>query len=439
MKKMVFGMWLAATAAGVSATAGVTCRVEPDYAVREADKPGEAYVKVSLAADKVAAKNRPSVNLAIVLDRSSSMQGDRIVKAREAACEAINRLEARDVVSVVVYDNTAETIIPAQHVTEKPALMAKIRAIEPRGCTALFAGVAKGAEELKKFRGACEISRVLLLSDGQANVGPSSAEELGRYGALLMKDGVAVSTIGLGAYYNEDLMTRLAQKSDGNSYFVENSGDLPRIFASELGDVLSVAATRVQLTVRFAGTFTPVAIVGRDGRIVDNTVTIDLNQLYGGQTKYVLVKCDVAPGKEGTTTLVGTACVAYLDPVDGKECRLSGTGSVAYSSDIAAVKASINKDVIRERVLNENALRMEEALRFADRGDFERASALTRRNIAVAEEAQVLIGADANLAAEAAAQESWSTKLKSRTFAPNIRKEMKTDSFRKMNQQSTGK
>ena len=79
---------LACAAFGV-AEAGVSCRVEPDYSVRLADKPGEAYVKVTLAADRIVAANRPSVNLAIVLDRSGSMHGDKIVKAREAACEAI--------------------------------------------------------------------------------------------------------------------------------------------------------------------------------------------------------------------------------------------------------------------------------------------------------------------------------------------------------------
>ena len=68
-----------------TSVAGVTCRVEPDYGVREADKPGTAYVKVTLAADKVAAKSRPSVNLAIVLDRSGSMHGAAIERAREAA------------------------------------------------------------------------------------------------------------------------------------------------------------------------------------------------------------------------------------------------------------------------------------------------------------------------------------------------------------------
>ena len=425
---------LACAAFGV-AEAGVSCRVEPDYSVRLADKPGEAYVKVTLAADKVAAANRPSVNLAIVLDRSGSMGGSKIAKAREAACEAIRRLDAKDIVSVVVYDNKSEVIIPAQYVTEKEALIARVMSIEPRGCTALFDGVSAGATELKKFKGKCEISRVLLLSDGQANVGPSSAEELGRYGALLMKDGIAVSTIGLGVDYNEDLMTRLSQKSDGNSYFVEKSDDLPRVFARELGDVLSVAATKVSLKVRFGAGFTPVALIGRDGRILDGTVTIDLNQLYGGQEKYVIVKCDAAPASVGSTRAIAKAEVSYVDPKDESTKVVTGVGTVTYSADEKVVTASVNKSVVRERALNENAMRTEEALRRADRGDYESARELLMMNHVNAMEVQGAIGTDAKLQADAEMQMSNSRSMTRGSYSSGARKKMKTQSFQQFNQQ----
>ena len=422
-------------AAAFTAAADIRCRVEPDYSVRLADKPGDAYVKVTLAADKVAAANRPSVNLAIVLDKSGSMGGDKIVKAREAACEAIRRLDAKDIVSVVAYDNRSEVIVPAQYVTEKEAIIARVKSIQPGGCTALFDGVSAGAAELKKFRGKCEISRVLLLSDGQANVGPSSAEELGRYGALLMKDGIAVSTIGLGVDYNEDLMTRLSQKSDGNSYFVENSNDLPRVFARELGDVLSVAATKVALKVRFGAGFTPVALIGRDGRILDGVVSIDLNQLYGGQEKYVIVKCDAAPGAVGSTREIAKAEVAYVDPKNETSKTVTGVGTVTYSADSAAVAASVNKSVLRERALNENAMRTEEALKLADRGDFEAAQDLIRLNSANSMDVQRVIGRDRALAADAYMQAENFRNMKSGSYDAAGRKKMKTSNFQLRNQQ----
>ena len=436
-KVMAFALAAAAAAMTGTASAGVSCRVEPDYAVRLADKAGEAYVKVTLAADKVAAANRPSVNLAIVLDRSGSMGGDKIVKAREAACEAIRRLDAKDIVSVVAYDNRNEVIVPAQYVTEKEAIIARINSIQPCGSTALFDGVSAGAAELKKFKGKCEISRVLLLSDGQANVGPSSADELGRYGALLMKEGIAVSTVGLGVGYNEDLMTRLSQKSDGNSYFVDKTDDLPRVFASELGDVLSVAATKVALKVKFGVGFTPVALIGRDGRILDGVVTIDLNQLYGGQEKYVIVKCDAAPGAVGSAREIANAEVTYLDPKDEKSKTVTGVGTVTYSADAAAVSASVNKAVVRERALNENAMRTEEALRLADRGDFKAAEALIRSNYDNSVKVQGMIGPDAVLESDANMQLGNSRRMNRSGFSGSVRKEMKTKSFQQMNQQQS--
>ena len=441
MKNTFTGFMLAAAAAAMVGTtlAGVSCRVEPDYSVRLADKAGDAYVKVTLAADKVAAANRPSVNLSIVLDRSGSMHGDKIVKAREAACEAINRLDANDIVSVVAYDNRSEVIIPAQHVTEKEALVARVKAIEPRGSTALFDGVAAGAAELKKFKGKCEISRVLLLSDGQANVGPSSAEELGRYGALLMKEGIAVSTVGLGVDYNEDLMTRLSQKSDGNSYFVEKSDDLMRVFSAELGDVLSVAATKVALKVSFGVGFTPVALIGRDGRILGGVVSIDLNQLYGGQEKYVIVKCDAAPGSVGSAREIAKAEVSYVDPRDEKSKTVTGVGTVTYSSDSAAVAASVNKSVVRERALNENAMRTEEALKLADRGEFKAAEELMRRNYSNSMEVQGVIGRDALLEADADMQMLNSSNMNSAGYSRSARKSMRTQSYQMMNQQQNEK
>ena len=247
--------------------ASVACRIETDRAVVPADKPETAIVKVTLAADRVASRERPPVNLALVLDRSGSMAGDKIARAREAAIAAIRRLDVRDTVSVVIYDHEVETLVPAQQARNIEWIESRIAQIASRGNTALFAGLSQGASELRKHLDTGRINRIILLSDGLANTGPSSPDEVGRLGAALMKEAIAVTTIGVGTDYNEDLMTRVSGNSDGNSYFVEQSDDLPAIFTKELGDVLSVVASRVRLTVRFRSGATPIECIGRDGRI----------------------------------------------------------------------------------------------------------------------------------------------------------------------------
>ena len=151
------------------------------------------------------------------------------------------------------------------------------------------------------------VHRIILLSDGLANVGPSSPEDLGRLGAALIKENISVTTVGVGTDYNEDLMARLSQNSDGNTYFVESSGDLPRIFAAELGDVLSIVAKKVNLTIECPSGVRPIAIIGRDGRIKGQSVELYLNQLYGGQEKYALLKVEVPKAESGKEMEIAVA------------------------------------------------------------------------------------------------------------------------------------
>ena len=177
-----------------------------------ADKKQAAFVKIGLTGFKLDSKDkRAPVNVAIVLDKSGSMEGDKIAKAKDAAIAAIGRLGSDDIVSVVAYDSTVQVIVPATKLSDKESVIEQIRRIEAGGSTALFAGVSKGADELRKFLDKNRVNRVILLSDGLANVGPQSPSELGALGASLMKEGISVSTMGLGLDYNEDLMTKLAQ------------------------------------------------------------------------------------------------------------------------------------------------------------------------------------------------------------------------------------
>ncbi|MDO8545370.1 MAG: VWA domain-containing protein, partial [Opitutaceae bacterium] len=209
----------------------IRLHVDIDRAVLPAETVEKAVIKIGLDGLRLPRRElRPPVNLALVIDKSGSMSGDKIAKAREAALEAVRRLAPDDIVSVITYDSQVQTLVHAQRVGDGRRLESAICEIEAGGNTALYGGVTRGAAEVRRnLEDRRYVNRVILLSDGLANVGPSSAEELGRLGASLLKEGISVTTIGLGLGFNEDLMTRLAQRSDGNTYFVEHSSDLPRI------------------------------------------------------------------------------------------------------------------------------------------------------------------------------------------------------------------
>ena len=403
---------LAAAALAAAADPAVSVAVAPERKVLASDKPETAVVKIGLTGAALPAGERPAVNLALVLDRSGSMSGDRIARAREAAVAAVQRLDERDYVSVVVFDDRIDVLAGAQTASEanKAAIVEKLRTVEARGSTAIFGGVSAAASEIRKNLARKLVNRIVLLSDGEANVGPSSPEELGLLGASLVKEGVSVSTLGVGLGYNENLMAALATRSDGNTYFIENGDDIPRIFDAELGDAFQVAARDVKLSVRFRDAH-PVELIGRDGRIEDGVVTVDFNQIYSRQEKYVLVRTEFPVGRDGETREFAAAEVVWTLPGSGGSGTASAMGSVAFSADARKVAESADAKVLVQSVKTQNALRTSRALELNAAGRFEEASRLMRKNSSFA--ADVLAGygdsfdEDAAAAAELQEENEW--------------------------------
>ncbi|MBC7830835.1 MAG: VWA domain-containing protein, partial [Hyphomicrobium sp.] len=206
--------------------------------VLSTSKPGSVFLRLNLKS-LTTAKNerRTPVNVAIVIDRSGSMQGDRIAAAREGARVALKRLSSDDIVSLVSYNHDFDVLSPAAPLRDsRDKLIEAIDNLQASGTTALYAGVQEGGRQVEKFVSDNNVNRVILLSDGLANVGPSTPGELAELGRKLASKGISVSTIGLGLDYNEDLMQRLAAASDGNHAFVERPSDLAEIFDREFGD-----------------------------------------------------------------------------------------------------------------------------------------------------------------------------------------------------------
>jgi Ca-activated chloride channel family protein len=290
--------------------------------------------------------HRTPANVAIVLDRSGSMQGEKIEHARRAAVAAVDRLTAEDIVAVLAYDHEVTVLVPATRLTDRAAVRNAIMALQPGGYTALFAGVSHAAAEVRKFLDDRHVNRIVLLSDGLANVGPDSPAELGSLGSALKQEGISVTSIGLGLGYNEDLMSQLAWRSDGNHAFVEHPRDLARVFDHELGDVLSVVAQNVTIRIDCPPGVRPVRVLGREAEVRGQTVLVTVNQLYAEQEKYALVELEIAAAGAGETRAVADVQVDYADMATGAIDQLRETVTVAFTDDHALASGRENRDVM---------------------------------------------------------------------------------------------
>ncbi|MBL4673318.1 MAG: VWA domain-containing protein [Arenicella sp.] len=331
------------------------------------------------------------MNIALVMDQSSSMSGEKIERAKEAAIMAVSKLSANDIVSIVTYDSTVQVLVPATKVNDKSRLYSAIEAIRAGGSTALFAGTSKGANEVSRFLSRERVNRVVLLSDGMANVGPDTPKELGELGKALAKKGMSVSTIGLGLGYNEDLMTQLANYSDGNHDFVKNSADLARVFDREFGDAMSVVAQDVKIEIICEEGVTPIRIIGRDGTIIGNRVTTRVNQLYSAQENYVILEVNIPASEDGSQREIATVNVKYNNMATKRSEKSKNLVAVRFSGNSESVKNAIDKGAYESAIEQIANVETQRALELRDEGKVDEAEKTLYRNASFLDKAARLI------------------------------------------------
>ena len=325
--------------------------VTPSYGFLKSDEKQTTWIRVGLTGfARVVREQRAPINVALVLDKSGSMSGEKIAKAREAAINAVDRLRSDDIVSVITYDTTVTVLVPATKLTDKEYVKQAIRGIGADGNTALFAGVSKGAAEIRKFLDVERVNRVILLSDGLANRGPSSPADLASLGASLKKEGISVSTLGLGLDYNEDLMVQLASRSGGNHQFIQRATELADVFNREFDDVMSVVAQNVKVKITIPEGIRPVRVLGNDAEISGQHISIALSQIYERQDKHVVLEVEIPAGELGSRQQLATVVAKYRNMESGEFDQLTGSATVRFTDSQEKVDASLNPRVLEDVV-----------------------------------------------------------------------------------------
>lgn len=375
-------------------------------------------VKIEVEGCTVPKKRREPLNLAIVLDRSGSMSGAKLEQAKQAALLLVDQLDADDVLSLVVYESEVEVVLPATRLGDRRREVRRlIERIETGGSTALYGGVEEGSRQLREFLGKERINRVLLLSDGIANVGPSDNRSIAGLGQRIAREGMSVTTIGLGSDYNETLMTALAEASDANYYHIADIETLPEVFEKELGELQSIVAREVVIEIRCPEGVRPIRFLGRPGELKSSTETIAFATVSGGQRRELYLECRVEGKAFGKVNEIASVAMRYADAASNRAVESAPAPVVVgYTEDKALASRSVDRAIAAEAAIFANAVATEEAIAHADRGDAAASRHVLDTQIAKLKEVQA--------AAPAAQQEAISREIEGISQA---REELESD------------
>ncbi len=224
----------------------VDLRVTPSRSIVPASsEPQLLYVLLEMAAQSSATKMpRLPLNLCLVIDRSSSMRGERLQQVKQAAMQILDLLGDHESFALVTFNDRAEVVVSAQLARARAEIKRQIGAIEAAGGTEMATGLALGVQELQRAMMPRAIHRLLLLTDGRTYGDEGRCVEIAR---RVQARGIGITALGIGSEWNEDLLETIAARENSRTHYITSASEITKIFTAEVERMHSIFAQDVHL------------------------------------------------------------------------------------------------------------------------------------------------------------------------------------------------
>ncbi len=299
---------------------------------------GETFLFASVTGAD-AQQAAPPLNLAIVVDKSGSMKGERIARAIDAGVGIVERMRDGDTITVVDFDTSADVVVAPTRLTgsNRSSVETAIRGIRLGGDTCISCGLETAAAQLRVAPVASEhVTRMIVLSDGATNHGVTDMGGLRSIAARMRDRGCSITTIGVDVDFDEKVMAALATESNGRHYFVASAAGLPAIFSQEFDSLVASVAQDAEMTIELGPGATVEQVFDRTFRretgATGERIVIPFGVLAAKQEKTALVKLRVPTDREGQTP-VAHVSLGYRDLLARADRREDGDLQLFVKSD----------------------------------------------------------------------------------------------------------
>lgn len=341
--------WAGAPSQTVKGNVTLTTSVSNSHVLMPGN--GSLHLAIDLLAADATSAARLPMNVALVIDRSGSMRGEKMDQTKAAALHFVGQLTARDTLAIISYASDVRVDLPAGPLTEDNRERAEeaIKRITAGGSTNLSGGLFRGQEEVERNLKSGQVNRVLLMSDGLANRGVTDTKQLSRQVQQSSQRGLSVTTFGVGTDYNEDMMTAVADHGGGNYYFIQRSNEIAGVFSTELSRMFATVAQQASVELMLEDGVDLKQVFGYTFTRRGDVVSVPLAEIFGGQRRSILMEVQVPVVRTGAA-IIGKVTLKYADVLSEGEQRTAELElSVEVTKDSELVQAGRNK-VVEERV-----------------------------------------------------------------------------------------
>lgn len=348
-----------------------------DHAVLAVHHGRSVHLLVELTAPPAPPQQRPPLDLALVIDRSGSMNGAPLQAVTRAVADLVRLAGPEDRIAVVTFDEEVQLVLALDRHRDTAAAAARVRAVHSGGSTNLSAGWLKGFEVLAADRRPEALARVVVLTDGHANAGVTDRDRLAGFAAAGQKQGITTSCIGFDDGYDETLLGAIAAAGGGADYWCAGPDQAAAVFTDEFGRLGTVVAQNCSIELRpDPAVVTSYGVLDEYPAVgVPGGIQLALGDAYGGEQRRLVAHLDVGPMPSEGSVTVAEVVVRWV--AVGPQVELH-TITIPVTIEVGAGLDDVppNPVVIEQVNILKAASRREEARKAADRGDFGTASEL---------------------------------------------------------------
>lgn len=293
---------------------------------------------------------RAPLNVCLCIDRSGSMEGEPMNYVKQACNYVVDMLEPNDILSIVVFEEQVDVLMPARRVLNKALVKDHINRLQVGNTTNLYDGMMAACLQIASVMPQAPgyVSRVLLLTDGEPTAGLKDFASIMQQVTEQKQRGVSITSLGFGSEYNEELMAGIARRSGGNYYYIQRPDLLPEVFRRELETLMTIVAKNVRVRLQLSKWVNFRQVYGIQPSVSSpRVVEVEVPDVERGTSRTVLAEFEFEKHPQGIFR-VAKAEVQYDDIVNNRPERVMGDLVFEFTPDKSLVAANVNPIVHNE-------------------------------------------------------------------------------------------